>query len=52
MASSTKFSVDYAKRVANCKKCRQQLPKGVIYTVILFILLLEYLVNAAFVFLC
>uniref|UniRef100_A0A915B2S5 DNA ligase 3 n=1 Tax=Parascaris univalens TaxID=6257 RepID=A0A915B2S5_PARUN len=28
MASSTKFSVDYAKRVANCKKCRQQLPKG------------------------
>ncbi|VDM48016.1 unnamed protein product [Toxocara canis] len=25
---STKFAVDYAKRVANCKKCRQQLPKG------------------------
>lgn len=24
-----KFAVDYAKRVAACKKCRQQIMKGV-----------------------
>ncbi|MFH4975129.1 hypothetical protein AB6A40_001838 [Gnathostoma spinigerum] len=28
MTTSTKFCVDYAKRVAGCKKCKQQLPKG------------------------
>nr|CDJ90621.1 DNA ligase and ATP dependent DNA ligase and Zinc finger domain containing protein [Haemonchus contortus] len=26
--SSTRFAIDYAKRVAGCKKCKLQLPKG------------------------
>jgi len=28
--SDTKFSVDYAKRSSKCKKCKQDLPKGVV----------------------
>ncbi|KAK6041274.1 hypothetical protein COOONC_21221 [Cooperia oncophora] len=27
-ASTTRFAIDYAKRVASCKKCKLQLPKG------------------------
>ncbi|KAK6021098.1 Poly(ADP-ribose) polymerase and DNA-Ligase Zn-finger region [Ostertagia ostertagi] len=26
--STTRFAIDYAKRVAGCKKCKLQLPKG------------------------
>lgn len=28
--SETKFSVDYAKRSSKCKKCKQELPKGLV----------------------